>query len=252
MGEPDASIARAADFLRGARRIAVFTGAGISAESGVPTFRGGDEGLWSRYDPMQLATPEAYARDPAMVSEWYDWRRQLILKARPNPGHEALAALEDWCEGTGRSFDLITQNIDRLHQRGGSRRVIELHGCLLEWRGWRSGTVVPVADDPFESYPPTAADGEPLRPGIVWFGEMLPIDELVAAEEASATCDAMLVVGTSGAVYPAAGCIDLAWGAGASVIEVNPEETEASHKATILVRAPAARALPAIVAAVRG
>lgn len=230
--------------LRDARRVAVLTGSGISAESGVPTFREAQTGLWARYDPQQLATPEAFMRDPELVWEWYGWRRKLVGEAGPNPGHRALAELEERTPG----FTLATQNVDGLHRRAGNRNVIELHGnilrtlCsveLLEVEPEASGKELPVCPN----------CGAPLRPGVVWFGEMLPAGTMEAASQAARGCDVFLSVGTSSLVYPAASLPHEALSGGATVVEVNPEETPLTRQVDYSLRGRAGEVLPALVGA---
>lgn len=229
-------------WLREAHRIVALTGAGISAESGIPTFRGAS-GLWRRYRPEELATPEAFARDPKTVWEWYAWRREIIAAAQPNAGHIALARLEELAP----EFLLVTQNVDGLHDRAGSRNLRKLHGdiwmvrclvCLRESRDERIG---------LPELPPRCACGGVLRPGVVWFGEALPEDAWLDAERAVQQADVLLVVGTSAAVWPAAGLVPMARTAGAKIIEVNPEETAMSRMADRAFRSPAAGILPQLV-----
>ena len=205
-------------------RIAVLTGAGISAESGIPTFRGAG-GLWERYKPEELASPEAFRRDPKLVWEWYDYRRLKIKEAEPNRGHRLLASMEEEFP----NFTLITQNVDGLHQRAGSKRVIELHGNIWKLRCTRCTYEDFNYEAPLKVLPPACPScGGLLRPGVVWFGESLPIDALEEAYRAAKASDVFLVVGTSGMVYPAAQLPIEAKERGAYLIEVNPEETPLS------------------------
>jgi NAD-dependent deacetylase len=209
---PDALARR----LREARRVAVLTGAGISAESGIPTFRDALTGLWARYRPEDLATPEAFARNPRLVWEWYAWRRGIVQRAEPNPGHRALARLERLVPNVA----LVTQNVDGLHQRAGSTRVFELHGDILRTRCSREGVVLSRWTD--DAVPPRCPScGAALRPDVVWFGEPLPSDALQAAWDAASACDLFLSVGTSNLVEPAASLPWLAASAGAEVLVVN-------------------------------
>jgi NAD-dependent deacetylase len=233
---------RAREWLQAARSVAVLTGAGISAESGVPTFRG-PGGLWRSYRPEDLATPAAFARDPNLVWQWYDWRRSLIAKALPNPGHKALVELER----RAHHFTLITQNVDGLHDAAGSRHILKLHGdiwrvrctaCDLEW------------DDrstPLPELPPRCRCGAMARPAIVWFGEALPDGVFEAAAHAAASAEVFLVVGTSAVVYPAAGLIPHARRGGARVIEINLEETAFSTSVDCSLRLKAGEALPLLL-----
>jgi NAD-dependent protein deacetylase/lipoamidase len=207
-------------------RITVLTGAGVSAASGVPTFRGAD-GLWNNFKPESLATPQAFARDPRLVWQWYDWRRQKIAACEPNAAHRVLA---EWSRRFPH-FRLITQNVDGLHERAGTRDVIRLHGSIWEvlcWRGcvsspsrWRDETV------PFPEIPSRCPHcGDLIRPGVVWFGESLDPD-IVDQATAAADCDVFITIGTSAVVYPAAGFIELARRNGAFTVEINPEATPA-------------------------
>jgi NAD-dependent deacetylase len=235
------AIERAREVLAGARHMVALTGAGISAESGVPTFRGAG-GLWESHRAEELATPEAFARDPLLVWRWYDWRRGLVSAARPNPGHEALVRLEARCA----SFLLVTQNVDGLHTLAGSRSVLHLHGDLWTLRCTRCGAERVDRTAPLPELPPRCACGGLERPGVVWFGESLPAGAMDRAADAIAESDAVLVVGTSGVVYPAASLVHVAFHRDIPVIEVNPDDTEHAARA-IHVKAKAGEALPAIV-----
>ena len=223
------------------------TGSGISAESGVPTFCDAQTGLWSRYDPQELATPEAFARDPELVWRWYVWRRSLVEGARPNAGHRALADLERRVP----TFSLVTQNVDGLHQEAGSAKVVELHGNIRRSRCPAEN--VPVVPDGTDHLPPLCPNcGSPLRPDVVWFGESLPVAELETASEAARSCDVLLSVGTSGLVYPAASLPYEALENGAIVVEVNPERTPLSASADFSLRESAGEVLPRLVGAAFG
>jgi NAD-dependent deacetylase len=231
--------------LQQARHVAVLTGAGISAESGIPTFRDALTGLWANYDPDELATPEAFARHPQLVWDWYASRRVAIRAAEPNAGHRALVKLA----GRVTRCTLITQNIDGLHQRAGSAGVVELHGNILRSRCSREGVVVEDPSSP-ERPPPCPRCGAPLRPDVVWFGEILPFDALAAAESAARECDVFLSVGTSNLVYPAAGLPWIAASRGAMVVVVNMTAEGQRHGPTIHhLIGPAGVVLPALVAA---
>jgi NAD-dependent deacetylase len=243
--EPMAAVAR---WLSTAGRVVALTGAGISAESGLPTFRGAQHALWSRFQPEALATPEGFRRDPALVWAWYQWRRALVARARPNAGHHALVAMER----AVAEFTLVTQNVDGLHQAAGSRRIIALHGDLMTDRCTRCGREYPstvdpaLADEPRAQIPPPCCRdcGGLLRPAVVWFGEQLPVGAMESAAAAVAACDILLVIGTSGVVYPAASLAPLARAAGARVVVVNPEpppDDVATH-----LRGPAAVILPVL------
>jgi len=220
--------------------VAVLTGAGISAESGVPTFRGKD-GLWRNFRPEQLATPGAFRRDPALVWEWYDWRRGLIGACTPNAAHETLAEMETALPG----LTLITQNVDGLHQMAGSRNVLELHGNLWRVRCTGCGEVTEDRRTPLPECPPRCSRcGALLRPDVVWFGESLPQEVLEAAWAAATRCRLMLVIGTSAVVQPAASLPLVALRNGARLVEVNPAETPLSEHAHEVLRGPAAELLP--------
>ncbi len=206
--------------LETARHVCVLTGAGVSAESGVPTFRDARRGLWAKYEPQQLATPAAFAAQPGLVWDWYRWRRGLVAAAEPNAGHRALAALEQRVP----VFTLITQNVDGLHQRAGNTAVIEFHGNLFVDRCVAEGTVVDgtLGGD----LPRCPACGAATRPGVVWFGEAIPEAALQAAYGAASDCDMFMSIGTSSLVYPAAGLVDIAREGGAVTVEVNPQPTD--------------------------
>lgn len=228
--------------MREATSVAVLTGSGISAESGVPTFREAQTGLWARYDPQQLATPEAFARDPGLVWEWYEWRRGLVGAAEPNPGHKALADLERRVP----EFALVTQNVDGLHARAGNREVIELHGNITRTRCSVEGAVVEGYEE--AGKPPLCPGcGAPLRPDVVWFGEMVPAGALEAASEAARGCDLFLSVGTSSLVYPAAGLPHEALEYGATVVEINADQTPLTRHADYALRGRAGEILPELV-----
>jgi NAD-dependent deacetylase len=238
---PDLDTLRAA--VRASHSIAALTGAGISAESGIPTFRGSG-GLWRSFRPEELATPEAFRRDPHLVWEWYDWRRGIMHRAEPNAGHRALAELE---RRKGDDFSLITQNVDGLHDRAGSRRVAKLHGDIWQVRCTHCHSVARHDDVPLRSVPPLCACGAVLRPDVVWFGESLPEPEWRQAVEASRRAQLFLLIGTSAVVYPAAGLVELARSAGARVAVINPEATPIDHLAEWTLRCPAGEILPALL-----
>jgi NAD-dependent deacetylase len=236
------------DRLRAAKRIVALTGAGISAESGLSTFRDKQTGLWAKYRPEDLATPQAFQRNPRMVWEWYEWRRGFVAQAEPNPGHHALARIE----ATRPDFFLATQNVDGLHARAGSRNLVELHGNIRRTvcfdhrhpaEGWD-----PVAEPP----PRCRQCGALLRPDVVWFGEALPEAALRRAQGAAAQCDLFLSIGTSTLVYPAAELPFIAGSNGATVVEINPDLTPLSKLADFVLREKAGIALPAVAAAMLG
>ncbi len=219
-------IKEARDRLAHARSVAVLTGAGISADSGVPTFRGTD-GLWRNFRSEDLATPEAFERDPRLVWEWYDWRRSLLAAVKPNAAHEALATLE----ARHDQFHLITQNVDGLHRLAGSRRMWELHGNIWKVRCVRCHNITDNRDVPLALLPYCGSCGGLLRPHIVWFGEGLDPEVLGASLSAVESCDLLLIVGTSGLVYPAAMLMPTAKANGAVVMEVNLDSTPYSAHA---------------------
>lgn len=221
----DAGLEEVRSRLRTARSVAVLTGAGISADSGVPTFRGAD-GLWRTFRAEDLATPEAFARDPRLVWEWYNWRRGIIATKTPNPGHYAIAEMERRFEG----FWLITQNVDGLHGAAGSRKLSEIHGNIWQVRCTACGRVATNRDLPLPPLPSCSACGALLRPHIVWFGESLDQADLDRSVAAVESCDVLLVIGTSGVVYPAASFAALAKRSGAFVCEVNLEATPHSGR----------------------
>ena len=242
-------LARARQCLQHAAHIAVLSGAGISAESGVPTFRVAQTGLWARFRPEELATEDAFRRHPERVWDWYAERRASLAAVQPNAGHLALAEFERRHPGR---LTVITQNVDGLHQRAGSQGVLALHGSLAEDR-WldpcalhRQGACDVAQAEP--GRPPRCPQcGNPVRPAVIWFGEMLPEDALRQAEQAASRCDVMLVVGTAGAVYPAAGLADQARAVGAQVIIVNPHPSELDELAHLRLAGSAAQVLPRLL-----
>ena len=221
----------AAGVLRAARRVVVFTGAGVSADSGLATFRG-PGGMWRGRDAMALATPEAFAADPEIVWEFYNERRRLAFTAEPNAGHRAIADLARLPRF--EAVDVVTQNVDRLHRWAGSDDAIELHGNLDETRCSSCGRVEDRAGEALDDLPTCDACGGLLRPNVVWFGESLPTDAMARAKAAARGCDAMLVVGTSRQVYPAAGLVDVASEAGAAVVVVDPHAGPRAGEVAVL------------------
>jgi NAD-dependent SIR2 family protein deacetylase len=233
--------------LRRARRVTVLTGAGISAESGIPTFRDQVTGFWANYDPQKLATSEGFKADPALVTRWYDERRLQCAAAKPNPGHVAIAELEKWYESRGSTFTLITQTVDRLHQAAGSQSVVELHGTLWLWRCIQCGQEQEERGGSFPSYPLLCACGGMRRPSVVWFGEELPAVALRHAEITSGNCDIFLSIGTSGRVYPAALLAKESVRSGACLVEVNPIPTALTPTAHWALTGNAGVILPFLV-----
>jgi NAD-dependent deacetylase len=239
-------------WLREARAVAALTGAGMSAESGVPTFRDAQTGLWAKFNPEDLATEAAFRANPQRVWDWYASRREMMQDVAPNAGHHALAAFQQRHPGR---LTLITQNVDGLHQKAGSTDALALHGNIFEdlWLdpcpGARGRPAVCDVSKAERGRPPRCADcGNWLRPGVVWFGEMLPAGTLAAAEQAAHHCDLMLVIGTSGGVYPATGLAHTARQGGARVVVINPEPSELDGIAHALLRGTAATVLPALLA----
>jgi NAD-dependent deacetylase len=228
--------------LARARDVVALTGAGCSSESGVPTFRG-PGGLWRDFRPEDLATPEAFERDPRLVWEWYDWRRGLIAKASPNPGHAALAALES----RGPGLTLITQNVDGLHSLAGSRNLLEIHGSLWRTRCLSCGELREDRETRPRTLPPRCPCGGLLRPDVVWFGESLPADLVHRSLRAIDSCDLMLVIGTSSLVQPAASFADAALDRGVPVVEINLDPTPLSGRATHVLQGRSGEILPRLI-----
>ena len=241
----DDPVAELAGRIRDASRITVLTGAGVSAASGIPTFRG-REGLWRSYSPQQLATTEAFRRDPRLVWEWYNWRRELIAKCRPNAAHHVLAA---WSRRYQR-FTLITQNVDGLHEMAGTENVVRFHGSIWEVLCWEGCPSSPARwwDDrvPLPDIPPHCPYCRGLlRPGVVWFGEGIDGEVLERSWQA-VRCDILLAVGTSAVVYPAAGLAEVARGHGAFTVEINPEATPGTGAVNLAIQSRAEDVLPII------
>lgn len=239
-----ASVETVHAWLRESQRVTVLTGAGVSAESGIPLFRGAG-GLWQQHRPEELATPQAFARDPQVVWEWYDWRRARIAKANPNPGHYALAALER----RASDFTLITQNVDGLHDRAGSHNILKLHGDIWRLRCTDCRQEIANTDVPLAELPPHCSCGALLRPAVVWFGESLSTSVLQAAADAAARAQVFLVIGTSALVQPAASLPLVAQQNGARLVEINPQATPLSAHADINLVGPAGEVLPPLIAA---
>lgn len=235
--------------LRAAEHVVVFTGAGVSAESGISTFRDALTGLWARYDPMQLATPEAFTADPELVWGWYEWRRQLLLQSEPNPAHHAIVELAEQVS----KLTVVTQNVDDLHERAGSRDVIHLHGSIFQPRCFSCAQPYELTAAPNMSReqtlpPPKCGHCQGLiRPGVVWFGEALPQGAMHAAFDAAGACDVLLSVGTSGVVQPAAQIPQIALRSGAWVVHVNPDPVASQHPQEISLAGAAGQILPALL-----
>lgn len=234
--------------LQESEHVAVLTGAGISAESGVPTFREAQTGLWAKYDPQELATPQAFQRNPKLVWEWYAWRRELINRAAPNAGHVALAKLATLVP----KLTLITQNVDGLHQQAGSQQVICLHGNIRQTKCYANNHFTESWPESGEVPPKCPTCGSLLRPNVVWFGENLPADALTTAVQASQTCDIFFSIGTSGLVHPAALLPMYAIENGALLVELNPQPTQLTHFAHELLTGAAGDLLPALIASAFG
>jgi NAD-dependent deacetylase len=246
----DATIERAARVLSTARRVVVLTGAGMSKKSGIPTFREAQEGLWSRLDPMEMASQAGFLRNPRLVWDWYEYRFGMVQAAQPNPGHLAVAQLE----GLVPNIAVITQNIDGLHAAAGSTQVLELHGSIRRYKcisGRHAGFAREDFADQSEKPPRCPKCRDILRPDVVWFGEYLPETVLREAHEACLRCDAMLVVGTSGVVQPAASLPYVAARTGSIVIDVNPEADELSEMADMFLRGKAGVIVPQLLAAIQ-
>jgi NAD-dependent deacetylase len=234
--------------LRQANHVAVLTGAGTSAESGVPTFREAQTGLWAQYNPEELATPQAFRRNPALVWEWYEWRRGLVANAEPNPGHVALAQMAQFIP----KLTLITQNVDGLHQRAGSEDVIELHGNIMRTKCFDDGRIVTDWFDEGEISPRCPHCDGLLRPDVVWFGEGLPYDALLTAVSAAESCDIFFSIGTSGLVQPAASIPIQAVRNGRVTVEINPQPTPITRQVSYALAGPSGAVLPALLAAAWG
>ncbi len=243
MDEQARALAAVGELLTPDARVAVLTGAGVSAASGVPTFRGSEDSLWENLRPEELATPEAFARDPVQVWRWYDWRRGLVAACEPNAAHLALAELA----GRVGELAIVTQNVDGLHQRAGSRDVVEFHGSLWRVRCTGCGREREDRRVPLP-IPPRCDDcGGMLRPGVVWFGETIPPQAMAAATAAVENCDLLLVIGTSGVVYPAAGLAHLAKQCGAVVAEFNLESSGVAAWVDHFIAGGAERTVPLLL-----
>lgn len=235
-------------FLRSNRasKWAVLTGAGVSQESGLRTFRDAQTGLWAQYKPEDLASPEAFRRDPKLIWDWYAWRREAVKAVRPNPGHYALVEIEKRIP----AFTLITQNVDGLHRMAGSRNVLELHGNIQRVRCADCYTFTETWGDDTESVPQCSVCGGLLRPDVVWFGEALPRDQLESAVEAARSCEVFFSIGTSGVVQPAASLAHAARNRGVLVVEINAEATPLTPKVDYAFHGKSGEILPELVKAV--
>jgi len=242
MSEFNDALESAARILAQAGSLVVSTGAGISKESGIPTFRDAPNALWEKYEPELLASPEGFRQNPPLVWRWYQDRRKMIGEAKPNPGHFAIAKLEEHFD----PYLLVTQNIDDLHRKAGSRNLVEVHGNIFRYKCFDAGHPIEKLPQTKE-VPPRCVCGSLIRPDVVWFGEMLPENAVMRAYAGIESCDVMLVVGTSGIVYPVAGFPGVAKRAGARVIEVNPEATMISQDADISLRGPSGEILPRLL-----
>jgi NAD-dependent deacetylase len=239
---------RLIEIVRNARRVVALTGAGISAESNIPTFREAQTGLWEKYDPTELATPQAFKRNPRLVWDWYRWRRELIRAAEPNPGHVALLEMEARIP----AFTLVTQNVDGLHRVAGSKNVLELHGNIMLTKCFDCGRGVEIEAENPDELPYCPDCGGLLRPDVVWFGENLSAKAIEGAMQAARQAKVFFSIGTSALVQPAASLPLYALQAGATVVEVNPAETPLSAQAQFVLRGPAGEVLPALVNVVWG
>jgi len=232
--------------LRTANQVAILTGAGTSAESGVPTFRDAQTGLWAQYSPEELATPQAFQHNPKLVWEWYTWRRELVTQAEPNPGHYALVEMATHVP----QLTLITQNVDGMHQRAGSQAVIELHGNINRTKRFDDGVIVDSWAETGDVPPRCPDTGSLLRPDVVWFGETLPPQAIQQAFEIATTCDLFFSIGTSGLVHPAASLPSIAKEQNIPTIEINPDTTMLTERMTYVLRGPSGEVLPALIKAV--
>ena len=231
-----------------ASKWAVLTGAGVSQESGLRTFRDAQIGLWAQYKPEDLASPEAFRRDPKLIWDWYAWRREAVKAVRPNPGHYALAEIEKQIP----AFTLITQNVDGLHRMAGSQNVLELHGNIQRVRCSECYAITETWGDDTEAVPQCSLCGGLLRPDVVWFGEALPRDQLEASVAAARSCEVFFSIGTSGVVQPAASLAHAARNHGAVVVEVNAEATPLTPKVDYAFHGKSGEILPELVKAVWG
>lgn len=242
MKQTGAAMSLAVEWLKNCQFLFVLTGAGVSKESGIPTFRDALEGLWANYNPEELATPEGFRKNPSLVWQWYDSRRQKVKDVEPNPGHYALAQLQKLVP----EFFLCTQNVDGLHVRAGSTDVIEIHGSISRFKCFDKGHE--QKDVPYDlKEPPVCACGSLVRPDVVWFNEPMPEKLLKQAFAAAEKSDVALVIGTSGLVYPAASIPFVAKQGGAKIIEINPNRTELTDSCDLFLAGPSGLILPQLV-----
>lgn len=239
-------IVRSARLIKQAAEVAVLTGAGVSKESGIPTFREAQTGLWANYEPEKLATVEGFVNDPNLVWTWYDWRRKMVSNVKPNPGHFALVELEQLVP----KFTLITQNVDGLHRLAGSRHIIELHGNISRHKCLKHGHVASEVESDLPE-PPKCHCGSLIRPDVVWFGEALGPQNLADSYAAAESADVFLIVGTSGLVQPAASFPFVAKKRGARLIEINPEETPLTREVALFLQGASGVILPQLLEVLR-
>lgn len=242
MNEIGEKLKKAKEIINSSKYVVVLVGAGLSQESGVPTFRGKD-GLWKQFRPEELATPQAFMRTPELVWEWYCWRRSIIARAEPNSAHYAIVELEKRCE----QFLLITQNVDGLHRRAGNKKYIEIHGCIWESRCVHCHNVMEDHETDYTRIQSCKYCGGRLRPNVVWFGEAIPEMNLRKSYYAAQSCDVMIVVGTSGYVQPAASLPFLAKQNNAKVIDINVQSTPISEIADLFLEGKAGKILPELI-----
>ncbi|MBO6513279.1 MAG: NAD-dependent deacylase [Phycisphaerales bacterium] len=242
---------QAAQIIDKSQSIVILTGAGVSAESGLATFRDPEEGHWSKYDPMELATIHAFNKDPELVTRWYHWRFTRARDVDPNPGHHAIAALQKHKSDINQSLTLITQNVDGLHQRAGATDVVEIHGTIHTWRCTITNKETPLRNLSFEHFPIPSEAGGLMRPCIVWFGETLPQEALERSFKAMAECDLFISIGTSGTVEPAASFILAAKENGAKTIEINRDPTPNTGFVDVALLGASGQVLPQVLSEIR-
>lgn len=232
----------AAEKLSQAKQIVALTGAGISAESGIPTFRDAQVGLWEKYDPAELASPTGFLNNPKLVWDWYEYRRDIVRKNAPNPAHYALAEMQNFL-----NLAVVTQNVDAYHSQAGSKKVLELHGRIMENRCFKEGKLLNDNELDYTSIPPRCSCGSFARPGVVWFGESLPSDTLAKGFSLARSCDVCLVIGTAGVVQPAASIPVYAKNSKAFLIEVNNQESALTYLMDVFLEGKAGEILPKLM-----